>query len=345
MRQSSLFIALCIVLLLQAPAVAQKTRLSKGVELYNAGQYAQAINELAAAQNDPAQMSKALYYRALSELKLSKTKEAADTLRALVRLAPTSSEAVAAKDYLQKLQQGNRPTQALPKHVKIPYRLGADGWMHVTAKANGQEVDLVWDTGATNCSLPLQYASSIPPGAVKINVETPHGTKEAWAAPIEIEVGGLKRKAMTTLMGDVAVLGQSFFGDYKVEFNKEHRNIYLDYVATTAGAPPTRRNFSKFQVPFEKEAGILLVDIMLDGRPTKAYFDTGCAAEGVAMSTAAAQGRRYMDLTIGPISRKRVPITIANGMSRPLVGPAIFGDRGYKIDPARQVIDFDYVRE
>jgi predicted aspartyl protease len=333
----------------QTPACSDTNELLAGIQAYNNAQYTQAIDHLSRAQATQKLVPRALYYRALSEFKLGRNGAATDTLRTLVALSPNAPEATLAKRYLTLVDNPSTTpdTAPLPKHIRIPYRQTKEGWLHVDATVNGQSLDMVWDTGATNCSVPLEAIGGVPRNAKNISVETPAGPQQAWIAPVKIEAGELKRSALTTVMSGTAVIGQSFFQDYKVEFNKEQHKIYLDYVGTagsgtaTAGAAP--RPTSKFQLPFEREAGILLVDIKLNGTVMKAYFDTGCAAKGIAMTKAMTR-EGFVDVSIGPISRQHVPVTVAESLTRPLVGPAIFGDRNFKIDPARQVIDFDYVQ-
>jgi predicted aspartyl protease len=327
----------------QQPAVCAETNeLSVGIQLYNNGEYVRAIDHLSKAQATQTLMARALYYRALSEFKLGRNGAATDILRTLVAVSPSAPEAAVAKKYLVNLEAPT-PAEAasLPKHLKIPYTQTKDGWLHITATVNGQKLDMVWDTGASNCSVPLYAIGGVPRNAKNTTVETPTGSQQAWIAPVNIQVGDLKRSALTTVMNGTPVIGESFFQDYKVEFNKEHHIIYLDYVGTAGGAKPAAA--SKFQLPFEREAGIIVVDINVNGAKMKAYFDTGCAGKGIAMTTAMTRDR-FVDLSIGPIT-KHVPVTVADGLTRPLVGPAIFGDRNYRIDPVRQVIDFDYVQE
>lgn len=323
--------------------------LQLGIQCFNNRQYVQAIDLLSKAQANQAQAPRALYYRALSELKLGRTVAAADTFRALVAISPSSHEAHLAQQFLaaQRPTAAGSPLQtaSLPKHVRIPYRDSRDGWLHVNATVNGKKVDMVWDTGASNCSVPLSLIETLPKGAKSTSVETPGGAQPAWLAPISIECGDLKRVALTSIMDGTAVLGQSFFRDYVVEVNKKQRLIYLDYVGTADGAKRPRA-VSKFQLPFERESGILLVEMTVDGEKLKAYFDTGCAARGIAMPrTLANTMPKTVDIALGPITRRAVKVTVADGLSRPLVGPAIFGDRDYKIDPVHQVIDFEYVQE
>lgn len=398
------------MLLAGAALAAAPNDLDAGIALYNQGKYTDAIARLSTAQSVPTQTARALYYRGLAELKLGRNKTGMDTLRALVADAPASAEAKLAARYLSAAtgaaqapaphlqdKPGSTANQAeffhpLPSHIRIPYTEGRDGWMHVKATIKGnQTVDMVWDTGASNCSIPTNIYGRIPPDAKQTLVETPAGKEPAYITRIQIEVAGLKRSAITTLMPGTAVIGQSFFQDYEVEVNRKEHALYLDYVTAGGAAsrpktePPTpdssliatadgavRRVVHRLpphpqippkphhSLPFERESNLLLIDILVDNHPVKAYFDTGCAAQGIAMTAAMAASARdrlvrkvnkqiehqkIVDLTLGPIELQNVKVTIANGLSRPLVGPAILGKRGYRINPASKVIDFDLVED
>jgi predicted aspartyl protease len=402
------FSALLLALLLCGPAAAAApTELDVGIGLFNQGKYNDAITHLSAAQAVPSLMNRALYYRGLAELKLGKS-SALDTLRALVALAPNSPEGKLAERYLSAaagtaqapaLRLQDRAAEEEEKynppapHVRIPFVDGRDGWMHVQATINtNQIVDMVWDTGASNCSIPVNVFGRIPQDAKTTQVETPAGKEPAYISRIPIEVGGLKRTALTTLMSGTAVIGQSFFRNYEVEVNRQEHAIYLDYVPAggaatrpkaTADLPldsplvvtadgavrrvPIRRGRTimpiatpapkpRAAIHFEREAGLCLINILVDNRPVQAYFDTGCAARGIAMTAAMAASARdqlvektnkqlehqkLVDLQLGPVKLANVKVTIANGLSRPLVGPAILGLRNYRIDPVRQEINFD----
>jgi predicted aspartyl protease len=345
------FFSLTIVALIACPIAqcAADTDLARGIALFNSAQYKQAIEQLSKVQSSQAAAPTALYYRALAELKLGRATAGADTFRALIAIYPQASEARLAQTYLDKIAASGRvvaSNSALPKHLKLTYREGRDGWLHVIAKVNDQNIDMVWDTGATNCSIPMTAIGHLPPNSKSASIETPSGLQRAWLAPVEIRCGDLKRVALTSVMDGTAVLGQSFFRDYVVEIDRKQHLIYMDLASTADGGTQKHSADSKFQLPFQRESGIMLIKITVDGDQMQAYFDTGCAAKGIAMPRPMAQARpKTVDLCMGPISRKGVKVTIAEGLSRPLVGPAIFGDRDYKIDPVRQVIDFDYVQE
>ena len=414
------FSALIVALFVATPAcVAGLNELDVGVTLFNQGKYADAIVHLSAAQAVPNQTARALYYRALAELKLGR-KTAMDTLRALVAVAPDSPEGRLAERYIAGVsglgsaqapalqlqrqsarsgadQSAQAPALQIqeeewnppPAHVKVPYTEGRDGWMHVQATINtNQIVDMVWDTGASNCSIPANIYGRLPEDTRTTQVETPLGKEAAYIARVPLDVGGLKRSVLTTFMSGTAVIGQSFFRDYAVEVDRKAHLIYLDRI----GAPPRRAADNtapdsslvisadgavkrvvrgaasvapaqpkpQYQLHFERESGLLLIDIYVDNRRVQAYFDTGCAAKGIAMTAAMAASARdrivekvdkqidhqkIVNLTLGPINLQDVKVTIANGLSRPLVGPAILGRRGYRIDPARQEIDFDMFEE
>lgn len=95
----------------------------------------------------------------------------------------------------------------------------------------------------------------------------------------------------------------------------------------------------------------MIVDILVNGRSTKAIFDTGCAPDGVVMPMNFMErlgiqhnsdGYYAENVEIGPITRKFARVHFANGLRELLIGPKFFGDRRYIVDPASNLIKFQY---
>ncbi|MBA3993196.1 MAG: hypothetical protein C0469_06680 [Cyanobacteria bacterium DS2.3.42] len=112
-----------------------------------------------------------------------------------------------------------------------------------------------------------------------------------------------------------------------------------------------KKSNDKYSVPFVRQHNCMLVEMTVNGKPTPAMFDTGCAPDGLVMPMNFVQ-RLGIDRNsdgffaeraeIGPIIRKYVPVSFANGLDCLLIGPKFFGDRPYTVDPVNNVIKFQY---
>jgi tetratricopeptide (TPR) repeat protein len=234
-----------------------------------------------------------------------------------------------------------------------------------------------------NMFTPAQLAS-----AKRVNVSRPHGVVTGWEMTADITLQDITRKVKFLVLPEknVCVIGQNFFKEYSYQIDDFYvRLTKAPYqgddvaggaaVATTGSAqkpttavvsagagggsisaalmngPSGPAKLDRYTIPFEREYDTMLIDITVNGVPTKATFDTGCAPDGIVCHpNFAAQahmdhptyiGNRANRLVIGSIIRMDVPVYYANGLGYPLVGPKIF-NRPYTVDPVNKLIRFDY---
>lgn len=104
----------------------------------------------------------------------------------------------------------------------------------------------------------------------------------------------------------------------------------------------------KFTVPYTTENSTMFVPVLLNRKPVRAEFDTGCAPDGIVIN--ASKRREYgvdpkTDLLerfeMGPVILLGVKVYYADGIKEPLIGPKLF-NRPYIVDPARKIIKFQY---
>ncbi|MBX9947847.1 MAG: hypothetical protein K2Y39_01665 [Candidatus Obscuribacterales bacterium] len=277
--------------------------------------------------------------------------------------------------------------KALPPTARIPFQM-KNGHMYVQAKVRGRYINIIFDTGASMCGISrpdfpeLFTQAEIEKGPV-IPVSRPHGVEYMPLVNGEVSVDRITRNCtiMVTNEPGISVIGQNFFKDYTYEIDGFYiRMTKAPYVGPTIasdrgggasklnevkndvskGARPSERTSThvastksndKYTVPFLREGNCMIVEVMVNGKPTKATFDTGCAPDGLVMPMWFVQKlgiQRNSDgyfaerAEIGPIIRKYAQVHFANGLDCLLIGPKFFGDRPYVVDPVNSVIKFQY---
>lgn len=221
-----------------------------------------------------------------------------------------------------------------------------------------------------------------------VPVGRPHGVEYMRLVTGEVSVDKITRNCAIMLSREpgVSVIGQNFFREYTYEIDGFYvRMSKAPYqkteVAATSGAINSKsgkpgdaavvaksvssagaqeKNLSvststkskdKYSVPFVRENNCMIVELMVNGKPIRTTFDTGCAPDGLVMPMWMipqlgiqhnSDGFFAERAEIGPIIRKYAKIHFANGLDCLLIGPKFFGDRPYTVDPVNSVIKFQY---
>lgn len=309
---------------------------------------------------------------------------AATQMSAVKSSAESAAEAMIEK--AEKLSEAQ--WKALPQTARIPFQM-KNGHMYVQTKIKGRYVNIIFDTGASMCGISrtdfpdLFSAAEIEKGP-EIPVSRPHGVQLMHLVNGEVSVDRITRNCtfMVTNEPGVSVIGQNFFKEYTYEIDGFYiRMTKAPYVSPliakakaeaklneVKAAPPGKtgsaqtrsvstsasspvNSSDKYTVPFEREKNCMIVEVMVNGKPTKATFDTGCAPDGLVMPMwfvkklgieHNSDGYYAERAEIGPIIRKYAKVHFANGLDCILIGPKFFGDRPYTVDPTNNVIKFQY---
>lgn len=300
----------------------------------------------------------------------------------LEKLPASAAVTVAPKTDLDKLkakveQLSAAQWKALPDTARIPFQMKT-GHMYVQAKVNGRYCDIVFDTGASACVMSLHeypdlFSAADIEKAPSVPVARPHGVVAMKVVSGEVTVDRVTRKLTILLTREpgVSVIGQNFFKEYSYEIdgfyirltkapysspiaeadNKPASRPSVNATSTVSAAPGKTAKVDKYSVPFKREGNVMLVDLLVNGRSTKAIFDTGCAPDGVVMPMnlveklgiqSNSDGYFAENVEIGPITRKYARVHFANGLHELLIGPKFFGDRRYIVDPSSNLIKFQY---
>ena|GEM_PF-1210386 len=222
--------------------------LNKGIALYNARDYKAAskvLYQAASAQQGPT----VTYYLALTYEKLNYHSQALELFTRIGALWPGTEEARLADDYVKKLNEiaaadkekaaaeakltpGQRlmrefhkpltraQWEALPNKVRFPIARER-GHLMVTAKVNGKYCKMVFDTGASSCTLSItDYPDVISraqlESAKQVPVNRPNGMVMHRMTDADVSVNDLTRnvRMLATTEPGVSVIGQNFFKEY-----------------------------------------------------------------------------------------------------------------------------------
>ncbi len=256
--------------------------------------------------------------------------------------------------------------EKLPLKTRIPLER-ANGHLWVRAKINGRYCRVIFDTGAEVCTLSIvDFPDLVSPEQLAqgrlIGVQRVYGRIGGRMVETEVSIQDITRKIETCFISEpnCSVIGQNFFKEYSYQVDDYYLRLTKapfegDAPAVAASSAVSAlakhdRN-DKFSMPFEKLGDNMLVEIVVNGHPIKACFDTGCAAEGLvihpSMSSSLGltfhpRGRGQAErVEVGHMTKMSMPVDYANGLSHPLIGPKVF-DRGYTVDQQAKRIRFDY---
>lgn len=382
---------------LWGPVSMAQDSLARAQALYQAKDYqgaAQIFHSLAQKPNG----ATASYYLALCYHNLKASKNATTVFKHIIDRWPDSKEAKLARAYLTLGDSKNTKStvesakkkpekkslfqekisykewKALPEKSRIPYRKER-GHLGVNARVNGHDCKMIFDTGASSCTLSTTDFPNVIPAAVlaraqRIPMARPHGMSIGRLCVVEISLHDITRKVkiLATTESGVSLIGQNFFKEYsysiddfyvrltKEPFEDGTESKTRPIVAATNGRARVKgvqQNQDRWILPFKNYNNIMLVQIEVNGHKTAACFDTGCAVDGIAMPP-----HLYSELgikpkitmyssgvaervVVGPIHKSYVKIYPAAGLSFLLIGPKIF-DRPYTVDQKAKCIRFDY---
>lgn len=235
---------------------------------------------------------------------------------------------------------------------------------------------------------PNLYSKAELDRAPLVPIGRPHGVEYMRLVIGEISVDRITRTCAIMLSREpgVSVIGQNFFKEYTYEIDGFYvRMSKAPYqkseVASASGpvnakgakvndiagvnkrissvsgperertVPAGTKSNDKYSVPFVREKNCMIVELLVNGKPIRTTFDTGCAPDGLVMPMWMVEslgiqhnsdGYYAERAEIGPIIRKYARVHFANGLDCLLIGPKFFGDRPYIVDPTNSVIKFQY---
>jgi hypothetical protein len=366
MRKSSFWLVVVAALSgLWPKAVLGDEPLGKGIELFQKHNYKAAADAFQPLTKT-SRGATATYYLGLSLIQLGFNPEAELQFRRVLNQWPGSSEAKLAAAYLEHVSQADPACapkvpqidpvrkaewEALPAKCRIPIQR-ENGHLWVTAIINGKPCKMIFDTGAATCCLSSVDYPHVFSARQLAQAREGKGARVYGLVPMkflstELTLQDITRKLEIGVIQEpgCSLIGQNFLKDYSYEVD----DFYLRLTKTPFEAGKLNTDFSdKFTVPYTTENGTMFVPVLLNRKPVRAEFDTGCAPDGIVISTSTR--REYgvdpkTDLLerfeMGPIILLGVKVYYADGIKEPLIGPKLF-NRPFIVDPARKIIKFQY---
>lgn len=272
---------------------------------------------------------------------------------------------------------GRPDLDKLPSQCRVDFarRDSHSQLLVINGRLNGRDQKLLFDTGASDCCVGknnLRDLGITPPKGEpteKVSGVGSSTTTPAWKMDLNIQVGSISRKIPTLVLEyrDDPLLGQSFFRDftYTIDTNvgdsERGTIVFTKRNGTAAAFQPNQH-----AVPFQQlDSSHLLVNVDVDGRKTKMYFDTGASGvvfthdqlkklsitipddampvrnTGVAGETTGVVFP-VKRISMGPIDKFDLQIAVVDNatMNYPLLGQSFFHDWKYTIDYDNKVINF-----
>ncbi|CAN5399939.1 hypothetical protein BH11CYA1_BH11CYA1_04330 [soil metagenome] len=269
----------------------------------------------------------------------------------------------------------NSANDKLPDDCRVYYTLEDNSFV-LDVHVNGRPMKMIFDTGAEICAFGKDnLAAAGLPAPTGQSTGTSHGVgdggaQDTWGMDVDLKVGTIERKNFHVRVQDSvhghALLGQTFFQDFTYTIDNGAHSIHFVRKRNNAGSTyATDPSRDPNSVPFKRHGNELVVEVMVNGRPAKLYFDTGATscsltkqqikelgitipedAEtmeviGIAGSTRA-KLFNVKSLKLGPIERRDFPIHVtdseATGVG--LLGQSFYNDHQYTIDYDRGYIHF-----
>lgn len=240
------------------------------------------------------------------------------------KITVTARKAKAAPRMLSNLEKlnlmlkENSITEAewkeLPAKSRIPYS-HEEGHLQVKAKLNGRDVKMIFDTGASICTLSTaDYPGLLSKGTLSkaqpVPIRRPHGITQGRLCRVELTVHDITRRVniLATNEPGVSVVGQNFFKEYsymidpfyirltkapyrppadKIEIISRDPykvdDIYTEPKPTSKVEKKAPDYQDRFKLPFKRMGELMMVDMEVNDHKVKACFDTGCAIDGIVM--------------------------------------------------------------
>jgi clan AA aspartic protease (TIGR02281 family) len=288
----------------------------------------------------------------------------------------SASSAISSGTQMQSGQSGGRSSSSdtMPDECRVYYTLEQNCFV-IDAYVNGRPMKMIFDTGAAICAFGKNnFAAAgidVPTGKPTGEVHGigDGGAQSSWDTTVDLKVGTIERKRfpvkVQTQLGEYPLLGQTFFQDFTYTIDNGAHSIHFVKKRSRSGSIYADPSRDPNAVPFTRERNELAINIEVNGRPTKMYFDTGasvvtltheqCRSLGITIpedaQVATVQGiagssrARVFNVTsikVGGITKRDFPVWVPDSEMAGvgLLGQTFYNDCQYTIDYERGYIHF-----
>ncbi len=276
----------------------------------------------------------------------------------------------------QSSQSGGRSSSndTMPDECRVYYTLEHNCFV-IDAYVNGRPMKMIFDTGAAICAFGKNNFEAsgidVPTGKATGEVHGigDGGAQSSWDAIVDLKVGTIERKRfpvkVQSQLGEHPLLGQTFFQDFTYTIDNGAKSIHFVKKRNKSGSIYADPSRDPNAVPFTRERNELVINIEVNGRPTKMYFDTGAgvvtltheqcrnlgitipedaqisSVQGIAGSSRA----RVFNVTsikVGGITKRDFQVWVPDSemAGTGLLGQTFYNDCQYTIDYERGYIHF-----
>jgi predicted aspartyl protease len=200
----------------------------------------------------------------------------------------SASSAISSGTQMQSGQSGGRSSSSdtMPDECRVYYTLEQNCFV-IDAYVNGRPMKMIFDTGAAICAFGKNnFAAAgidVPTGKPTGEVHGigDGGAQSSWDTTVDLKVGTIERKRfpvkVQTQLGEYPLLGQTFFQDFTYTIDNGAHSIHFVKKRSRSGSIYADPSRDPNAVPFTRERNELAINIVVNGRPTKMYFDTGAS--------------------------------------------------------------------
>lgn len=263
---------------------------------------------------------------------------------------------------------------SMPDECRIYYTLEHNCFV-IDAYVNGRPMKMMFDTGAAICAFGKNNFEAsgidVPTGQATGEVHGigDGGAQSSWDATVDLKVGTIERKRfpvkVQSNLGEYPLLGQTFFQDFTYTIDNGAHSIHFVKKRSNRGSAYADPSRDPNAVPFTREHNELVINVEVNGRPTKMFFDTGAGVvtltheqcrnlgitipEDAQISTvqgiAGSSRARVFNVTsikVGGITKRDFQVWVPDSemAGTGLLGQTFYNDCQYTIDYERGYIHF-----
>jgi predicted aspartyl protease len=276
----------------------------QGLAAFKAGNFAEASQRFERCKSSGTASADAVYLSALTYERLGKYGLATANYLAVCRSFPGTQAAHLAGLALKRPSFAQAAAvisndvrspalDTFPRETWVPFKRVRNSLV-VEGSINGRTIPMIFDTGASSCTVTLQQLKSIgiePPKGKPTGYAGGVGSSHripAWTILADMKLGKIERRQfpLTVIDSEIGMplLGETFYRDLEysidaassaISFKTKNSTSILRATSAKAGVTVGADGKYVYNVPFIMEGKSIIVTAKVDGQPLQMIFDTG----------------------------------------------------------------------